>query len=62
MRKPVDVRGHRVQGLDQCTTANGREVFEFRGRLGGQFANRVLEATNKSEVEEEVLRLRSEGR
>jgi integrase len=60
-RKPVEVRGHRVPGLYQRTTARGREVFEYRGRLGGQFANRVLEARNRSDAEEEVARLRSEA-
>jgi integrase len=61
-RKPVKVRGHRVPGLYSRTiAASGREVFEYRGRLGGEFDSRVLEAKNRSDAEEEVVRLRSEA-
>jgi integrase len=61
-RKPVDLLGHRVPGLYERVTASGRQVFEYRGRLNGQFANRVLKATNKTEAAAEVGRLRATAR
>jgi integrase len=59
---PVEVQGLRVVGLYSRETGNGREVFEYRGRLSGTFVNRKLGAANKSEAKAEVEKLRAEAR
>jgi integrase len=59
IRKPVFVLNHKVPSLYVRTTARGREVYEFRSRLRGQFVTQVLEATHKTEAAAEVGRLRS---
>lgn len=61
-RSPVFARGGRVPGLFIRTTHDGREVFEFRGRLAGRVTTRVLAATNKTEAVAEAERLRSDSR
>jgi integrase len=59
---PVEVQGRRVVGLYSRETGDGRQVFEYRGRLGGTFVNRKLAAAKKSEAKAEVERLRAEAR
>jgi integrase len=61
-RVSVDVLGRRVTGLYHRTTADGREVYEYRGRLDGRVANRKLAATNKTDAAAEVEQLRSTAR
>lgn len=58
-RIPVEVLGVRVVGLYSRATGDGREVFEYRGRLSGTFVNKKLTGTNKTDARAEVERLRA---
>ncbi len=61
-RIPVETRGRRVLGLYSRTLEEGREVFEYRGRLNGRVVTRKLEARTRSEAVAESERLRSQAR
>ncbi|HEX2434939.1 MAG TPA: tyrosine-type recombinase/integrase [Gaiellaceae bacterium] len=61
-RTPVETRGRRVPGLYSRTLEDGREVFEYRGRLNGRVVTRKLEARTRSEAVAEAERLRSQAR
>jgi integrase len=61
-REPFKVQGRRVPGGYVRTTADGVETFEYRGKLAGQFANRKLTATNRTDAAAEIEQLRAEAR
>jgi integrase len=61
-RTPVEVLARRVPGLYLHKTSDGREVFEYRGRLDGRIVNRKLAARNKTHAAAEVEQLRSAAR
>lgn len=61
-RSPVELRGRRVPGLYVRPTEDGREVFEYRARLGGRVVTRKLEARSRGEAAAEVEQLRTDAR
>jgi integrase len=61
-RTPVESRGRRVPGLYVRTTADGREIFEYRARLAGRVVTRKLDASSRTEAVAELERLRSQAR
>ena len=49
-RTPLETRGRRVPRLYSRTLKDGREVFEYRGRLNGRVVTRKLDARTRSEA------------